>query len=363
LFGLLIAASQSQLVAATFYPTAGGAAKMVVADMNHDGKPDVLTAGAGFLSVLLNKGDGTLLAHVDYPDDGYFLAVADFNNDGDLDAVTESGATGGTVNVFLGKGDGTLQPPIAVRNNCGIDPAGITTGDFNGDGRVDLAIGNLGPRKLAILLGNGDGSFRLGSCTVEKVGEILAVDINHDGKLDLVGVNSDGQIAPYGLLTLLGNGDGSFQEPLQFDKGTLLNSPLLADVNGDGMLDVVTMGSPQLVPFAVLTFLGRGDGTFRKPSTISSKDYVWAFAVGAFDGDSTPDLLIETNHNLSGSVTFFAGKGDGTFSKGGAFVVPSYAPTLIATDLDGDGKLDVVGTLPNSSQIFVFHGNGDGTFQ
>src|SRR5258708_9097700 len=197
---LLFPAWRIVAVAATFYTVAGGPNKMVVADLNHDGKPDVVTAGAGFISVLLNRGDGTLLPHVDYPtDNGFFLAVADLNNDGNLDVITENTATGGTVDTLLGNGDGTFQPAITFKSNCGIDPAGITTGDFNGDGKADLAIGNLGPRKLAILLGNGHGTFHLGSCNVEKVGEIVAVDINKDGKLDLIGVNTSNQIAPYGL--------------------------------------------------------------------------------------------------------------------------------------------------------------------
>jgi hypothetical protein len=303
---------------------------------------------------------------VTYPDDnGFFVALADFNNDGNLDVVTENAATGGTIDTLLGNGDGTFQAAKTLKSNCGIDPAGITTGDFNGDGKADLAVGNLGPRKLTILLGKGDGTFLLGSCNVVKVGEILATDINKDGKVDLVGVNSDRQIAPYGLLSVLGNGDGSFQDALQFDNNALLTSPELADINGDGNLDVLTMSSPLGVAMSVLTFLGRGDGTFQKPSTITStKDSVEAFTVGRFDADGFPDLVIETlKDSLTFSMTFFAGNGDGTYRKGATLAIPSYAPTLIGADLDSDGKTDLIGTLHNSSQVVVFHGNGDGTFQ
>jgi hypothetical protein len=96
--------------AASFYPTGGDAYQLVVADLNHDGKPDVITAGPATLSVLLNRGDGTLLPHLDYPsDNGYFLAIADFNNDGNLDAVTVSQRAEDPVDIFLGNGDGTFQ--------------------------------------------------------------------------------------------------------------------------------------------------------------------------------------------------------------------------------------------------------------
>ena len=363
---ILLTASGISADAGTFYRVSGGPNKMLAADLNHDGMLDVIGAGAGGLNVLLNKGDGTLLPAVTYPDNnGYFLATADFNNDGNLDVVTEDAATGGNIDTLLGNGDGTFQAAKTLHSNCGIDPAGITTGDFNGDGKADLAVGNFGPRKLAILLGKGDGTFLLGSCNVVKVGEIIATDINHDGKIDLVAVNSDRQIAPYGLLSILGNGDGSFQDTLQYDNKALLTSPELADINSDGALDVLAMSAPQFVPMSVLTFLGRGDGTFQKPSTIAStKDFVEAFTVANFDGDGFPDVMIETlKDTLMFSVTFFAGNGDGTYRKGTALPIPSHAPTLIGADLDSDGKTDLIGTLPNSSQIVVFHGNGDGTFQ
>jgi hypothetical protein len=349
--------------AASFYPTGGDAQQMVVADLNHDGKPDVITAGPGVLSVLLNRGDGTLLPHVDYPtSNGYFLATADFDNDGNLDAVTVSQLAEDPVDIFLGNADGTFQQARTLQNNCGIDPWGLAAGDFDGDGNPDLAIGHFGPGKLAIILGNGDGSFRFGSCADENVNEIVAVDINHDGNLDLLGSFFKHEGGPYGIATLLGAGNANFGPPLQFDKPALLHSLKVVDLNGDGKLDLVAMGSS-----SVLTFLGRGDGTFRQPLTISSQDSVGAFGFGSFDADNVPDILIETFRNPGlFRVTFFTGKGDGTFGKGGSFSIPAYAATLAGSDMDGDGKIDLVGTLPSAfqpSQVFVFHGNGDGTFQ
>ena len=349
--------------AVSFYPTGGNANQMVVADINHDNKPDVVTAGVGVLSVLLNRGDGTLLAHVDYPNsNGYFLAVADFNNDGNLDAVTVSQRDQDPIDTFLGNGDGTFQLARALLSNCGIDPGGLAAADFDGDRNVDLGIGHFAGGKLAILLGNGDGSFRLGSCTAEYVNEIVAVDLNNDLKVDLLGAYFKSAKGPDGIATLLGRGDASFEAPLQFDKPALLHSLKVVDVDGDGKLDLVAMGA-----HSVLTFFGRGNGTFHRPLTISSPETVFGFGIGTFDADARPDLLIETIRD-SGffRITFFAGKGDGTFSKGVSFAIPAYAGTLVGTDLDGDGKLNLVGTLPSMfqpSQVFVFHGNGDGTFQ
>ncbi len=345
--------------AATFYPTSDSPIEMAVVDLNHDGRPDVVVTGSS-LSVLLNHGDGTFGPHVDYSGaNGDHIAVADFNGDGNPDVVTEGA---GIVSVSLGKGDGTLQPAISTQNQCGIDTADLAVGDFDGDGKSDLVISHDGPRKLAVLLGDGKGSFRLGSCRVAPIDELTAVDINSDGKLDIVGTNFDLQTSPYALLSLLGNGDGTFQSPLLFDKNDQLKSPLFVDVNHDGLLDIVALGN-KVSPYAVKTFLGNGDGSFRKPSMFVWRSALWDLTGGLLDGDGNPDLMVEAEVNSKLSVTFFAGQGNGRYLKGTSIQVPALVTGMTSLDLDGDGKGDVVGLVPLDNEIMVLRGNGDGTFQ
>jgi len=231
-----------------------------VADFNGDGKPDLLCAG---LTVRLGNGDGTFGSPIVTPAAQNFtalgfagaLAVGDFNGDGKLDVAHTSAwhDAFGMVWVWLGNGDGTFRPPLPndLFSNGGNSPNApqVAAGDFNGDGKLDLAIGAgsfdsfIGPSNfVGILLGNGDGTFRKGA-TVPLFGVLLATaDVNGDGKPDLV---SESEIA-------LGNGDGTFESPQAFGYGQrsigsdfinlieLRQYPPLAaaDFNQDGKLDL-----------------------------------------------------------------------------------------------------------------------------
>jgi hypothetical protein len=287
---------------APFTPAASSTAgttlySIATGDLNGDGKLDLVIGGTAAMS-LLGNGDGTFqtpqpLVTASYP---ICVAIADFNNDGKMDIATCSynDPNGDIVSILLGNGDGTFQPYRSYPTDFG--GRAIAAGDFNRDGKLDLAIASNNTGNVSILLGNGDGSFQppIDIFVSPELSAVVTGDLNRDGNLDLVVANSGG------TWILLGEGDGSFQPPASIPGSNApgFGMPLLADLTGDGILDVLTLtGSGE-----VSVLLGHGDGTF---------------SAGVADQGPSP-----RKPNSLGAISLLAGNGDGTFGPAVSTSVP-----------------------------------------
>ncbi len=285
------------------------------------------------------------------------LVTADFNGDGKMDVAVTNRADN-TVAVLLGNGDGSFQDPVTYVVGSGLSfPISLVAGDFNRDGFQDLAVANalvgLDGGTIGILLGNGDGSFQSPIPYDTQVSPIsLAVgDLNGDGFLDIVvGGNGSGRV-------MLGNGDGSFRLGVSFQNGTATFGAALGDFNGDGFLDVVSLN-----PFAgtASIFLGNGDGTLRDPSTFQVFNEPVSVVVADFNGDGKQDLAF--GHNVGNVVIVLLGNGDGTF-QAPRFAFTGNKPFAVAVaDFNSDGILDLAAASFTDESVAVSAGNGDGNF-
>lgn len=330
----------------TYTSGAEGANAVLAADVNSDGFPDLIVATNSGVSVALNNGDGTFGTPTTYATGGTFsnaVAVADVNNDGNLDIVVTNECLG-TLNcngvaVLLGNGDGTFQSAKGYSSG-GLETGGLAVGDVNGDGFPDLVlVSNCQPQTcvggtLTLLLNNGDGTFGKATELADASGPVTIGDVNGDGNLDLVTAAG----------VMLGNGDGTFSSPNSTVIGGAI-SITLADVNGDGKLDILAA-----VPKGVAVQLGNGDGTFQPARILNAGGLnPLSVAVADFNGDGIPDLAVADECTsiiksvcAGGKVGVLAGNGDGTFMAAVTFPTGgAVATSVAAADDDGDGKTDI----------------------
>lgn len=279
----------------------GAAGFIIAGDFNHDGRADVAASGTGALYLFPGNGDGTFSPVITDAWHGSAgrLATGDFDGDGKLDFATVNYSTG-SVSVLI---NGTATD-YAVANS----PAGIATGDFNGDGKLDLAVSTVNPDgggAISMLLGNGDGTFVRGAdaSSAYYLYSITTGDFNGDGKLDVVSVALGGVGQADGLSVYLGNGDGTFLAPAHYNTNYGASDVVTGDFNNDSILDLAVSQSANS---SVGVFLGNGDGTFQAMAQFTDPVYQAAagLATGDFNRDGALDLAAGAAFG-AGDVTVF----------------------------------------------------------
>jgi hypothetical protein len=351
-------------VASRNYPVQQGPRAIAVGDFNSDGKPDLATVNsasstASTVSVLINNRDGTYLPAVNYSvgSTPVAISIADFNGDGKLDiAVIDQSAS--SISVLLGNGDGTFQAQKTTSITTGNSPDSLAIGDFNGDGKLDVGVTvNLpqaGQRAVAVLLGNGDGTFQspINYDSGSGAHNAIVADFNGDSKLDIAVTDSNANA----ISVLLGNGDGTFQTPANTPTTFAPGSIAAADFNRDSKVDVLLADTQ--ADQNLYAFLGNGNGTFGAPVASKLLDTVISVSVGDLNGDGSPDVVALTQDF---GLIACLGNGDGTFRPGTPFELSPNGHVPIIADLNGDGAEDLAAI--DSGGVDVAFGNGDGTFQ
>jgi large repetitive protein len=348
-------------------PVGLGPVSIAAGDFANNGRLDLAVAdiNSGDVTILSNQGGGNFSASqtIQLPAGSTPTSIVsgDFGTNGNLDlAVTDSSYS--EVRILKGNGDGTFEPQPLSAIEVGGNPYAIATGNFTGNGHLDLAVADANSNDVSILLGNGDETFQPSKYVAVGSGPVaLAVgDFNGDGRLDL----ATGNYYSNDISVLLGKGDGTFEESTANLVGYQTVALATGDFTGNGELGVavVDQGSD-----SVTILPGNGDGTFQQPLTVALPQVSGASAIVAadFNGDGRTDLAIAESSlqvgSVYGAVQIFLGNGDGTFDALPPIPIPG-GPYAIAEGDFGNGQIDLAVADRGFSTITILMGNGDGTF-
>ena len=430
--GVSLNQGNGQFGAESSYLTGSQTTSVAAGDFNGDGKPDLAAITAdGMVHLFLNQGSGTFAGQLivsagSAGDTPLFVVAGDLNGDGKPDlavANSDYGTGSSTVDVLLNQGGGTFGSPVAYA--VGNDPDSVAVGDFNGDGKPDLAVASLNDNAVSVLLNQGNGTF--GARATYAVGtyptSVTVGDFNGDGKPDLAVANSgDGRV---GLL--LNAGGGTFASEVTYFVGMTPTSVVAADFDGDGKPDLATANTGD---DTVSVLLNQGSGTFAAQTTYAitgNGNYTFPMAAGDFNRDGKPDLAValvggldvllalcgptpgapdagscassgftgfSVGQTVPGAPNFSAGAVAGDFTGGGkpdlalgpwsttewdllsnegngALAAPLKYPAVVANghsegfamgDLNGDGKPDLAFIDATNMAVDVVLNQGGGTF-
>lgn len=342
---------------------------IVVRDFNLDGASDLVVAGnwQSRIGVLLGNGDGSFATVLEVPTDSRSgaLAVGDFDQDGTLDLA-------GVDTILLGNGDGTFvrHGGYSLGRYVSYSPSfysrGVVVGDFNLDGRPDLAGTNSGDQ-LNILLGHGDGTFGPGLdyITDKLMNALVVADFDVDGRPDLGVGHQDATIGVF-----LGNGDGTVAAKVDYATTMSPTSMVVGEFNLDGKPDLATMSRS-----AIDVLLGHGDGSFAAPRSFGTTAQNCALVTGDFNRDCKSDLAVAYSYTLpiharidGAGVNVFLGQGDGSFAALAEYTILALELNVGDFNLDGKPDLATYGKTGDyhmgisNGDVNVLIGNGNGTF-
>ncbi len=393
---------------ANTFEVGAGAVELASADLDGDGNADLaVTDGIKSVSVVLGHGDGTFGAATAYtlhtPTLG--VEIADLNGDGKLDlAVSNFGPPNnsqGEVAILLGTGGGSFSAPVFYKLTHNANR--LIARDLNGDGKLDLAVAvehfSSDQDSLAILIGNGDGTFQAVTTSVPGAAtDVAAGDFNRDGKIDLALAGQFSEV----VRVVLGNGNGTFQAAVEYSVGGTASTVVAADLDSDGALDLLVGGAYAAVlrgnntgafgsavayavgnRFAEVGYFNRDraldvvagggfsaigvafgnrDGSLRAPISYPVGDRVDGTVSADFNGDGNPDVAFGRLGENASQLQLLLGDGNGGFTYG-SFFGGFTAPSLETGDFNQDGKADLLALPFGGGGFFVFLGNGNGTFQ
>jgi hypothetical protein len=337
---------------------------LIKADFSGDGKPDLFAGGC----IYVNQGDGKFTGAVTYPLGGFYssrfggvrspLIVADLNSDGNPDLFSGSA-------VLLNQGDGTFGRTVSY--SAGSTVQSQIAADLDGDGKLDLVTASGChfcappiPGTVSVLLNVRDGTFTISASypAGDDPQSLVVADLNGDGSLDLATTNFEGTRVD----VLLNKGGGTFWDAVSYLVGGQPQSLIAADLNGDGLPELATanygiVGGP--IHGSVSLLLNQGSGTFGAAVNLSYAPDTNPIALVAADlnGDGRPDLATGDERNLGGELVVHLNEGGAAFRHAVSYPVDTSPASVVAADLNGDGMPDL-----STSGVWVFLNQGGGTF-
>ena len=344
-----------------------GAFAVTAPDINGDGKSDLLLGTLSAMTARLGDGAGNFSAPSNFARDGggsvEAISLGDLDGDGKLDAAVAGSVAGLTYFKGDGAGGFTRTPSYLAKNH----PKNIALGDFDGDGDQDMVAGS------SLLLNTGGGVFEAARAVYTMNStfgfsgttptDLALGDFNGDGRADMA-VSHRGQSGVSAIISiLLDDGAGGFTvaTPISYFPASVLNRVVAADFNKDGKTDVAVIGTiSQPFSHVISISLSNGDGTFAAPTNVTGffGQDPWDIAVGEFNSDGNLDLVVINGGSQNYSILL--GNGAGGFTFAAARSVGTRFDRVAVGDFDGDSKQDFVLTDSEDRRVVVLRNNGSG---
>ena len=318
---------------------------------------DAISFSTGLIQVITpNAQNGLTALGAEASSNGPIsIAAGDFNNDGKPDLAV-AGNADNSVRIQLGNGNGTLSSGNSYA--VGASPASVAVADLNGDGNLDAVVANAGSATISVLLGNGDGTLQA-PVNYAASGSPVSIglgDFNRDAHPDIVVANASG------LLDVLpGRGDGTFGLATSYSSGKGLTSVTVSDLNGDGIPDLIGVNN---IDGTISILSGNGDGSFAAAVSYAAGTSPEFATTGDFNGDGKTDVAVTTYDVTSGSggAAVLLGNGNGTLQNATQYFVGALPLGIVTGDFNGDGHTDLAVANKLSNNVSILYGNVDGSF-